>query len=101
MRRIFFIGFLLSSFYGYAQGDLLGMLAVDDEPVYISYLFKGTKVVNGQSVELPSEGVLQFNIQHRFGPLNSGLYNLYGLDFSQVRISFDYGLIDWCLFEVE
>lgn len=100
MRRIFFIGFLLSSFYAYAQGDLLGMLAVDDEPVYISYLFKGTKVVNGQSVELPSEGVLQFNIQHRFGPLNSGLYNLYGLDFSQVRISFDYGVKDWLALSV-
>jgi opacity protein-like surface antigen len=71
------------------------MLAGDDEPIYVSYLFKGTKVVNGQSVELPAKGVLQFNIQHRFGTLNSGLYNLYGLDFSQVRLSFDYGIKDW------
>jgi hypothetical protein len=58
-------------------------------------LFKGTKVVNGQSIELPAQGVLQFNIQHRFGLLNSGSYNLYGLDFSQVRMSFDYGIKDW------
>ena len=86
---------LVSSFFANAQDNLLNMLADDDEPIYVSYLFKGTKVVNGQSVELPAKGVLQFNIQHRFGALNSGLYNLYGLDFSQVRLSFDYGIKDW------
>ena len=86
---------LVSSFFANAQDNLLNMLAGDDEPIDVSYLFKGTKVVNGQSVELPAKGVLQFNIQHRFGTLNSGLYNLYGLDFSQVRLSFDYGIKDW------
>ena len=86
---------MLSSSLLCAQDNLLDMLDSDSDPAYVSYLFKGTKVVNGQSVELPANGVLQFNIQHRFGTLNSGLYNLYGLDFSQVRISFDYGLKDW------
>jgi opacity protein-like surface antigen len=86
---------LLSSFFANAQDNLLNMLADDNEPIYVSYFFKGTKVVNGQSVELPAKGVFQFNIQHRFGALNSGLYNLYGLDFSQVRLSFDYGIKDW------
>ena len=90
---IFIISF--SSFFATAQDDLLNMLDDEHEPIYVSYLFKGTKVVNGQSVELPAKGVLQFNIQHRFGTLNSGLYNLYGLDFSQVRLSFDYGIKDW------
>ena len=90
---IFIISF--SSFFATAQDDLLNMLDNEHEPKYVSYLFKGTKVVNGQSVELPAKGVLQFNIQHRFGTLNSGLYNLYGLDFSQVRLSFDYGIKDW------
>ena len=95
MRKIFFIIFLLYSFSVCAQDDLLNMLSEDEELVYVSYLFKGTKVVNGQSVELPAKGVLQFNIQHRFGTLNSGFYNLYGLDFARVRISFDYGIEDW------
>ena len=44
---------------------------------------------------MPSKGVLQFTIQHRFGKLNDGLYNLYGLDNSQIRLSFDYGVRDW------
>ena len=95
MRKIIFISSLLCAFFAHAQDDLLNMLAVDDEPMYVSFLFKGTKVVNGQSVELPSSGVLQFTIQHRFGALNSGIYNLYGLDNSQVRLGFDYGVKDW------
>lgn len=95
MKRIFLIIFFLNSISLFSQSDLLDMLLISDQPEYISYLFKGTKVVNAQSVELPAKGVLQFNIQHRFGPLNSGLYNLYGLDFSKVRLSFDYGIQDW------
>ena len=92
LLAIFLFQFISSVF---AQDNLLLLINNEEEPVYASYFFKGTKVVNGQSVELPAKGVLQFNIQHRFGPLNSGLYNLYGLDFSQVRLSFDYGLKEW------
>ena len=55
---------------------------------------KVKKVVNGHSVELTSKGVLQFEIQHRFGTLNSGFYNLFGLDNSQIRLGLDYGLKD-------
>lgn len=95
MTKLFFTCFLFISVSLQAQDELLKMLSTYDDPVYISYLFKGTKVVNAQSVELPAKGVLQFNIQHRFGPLNSGVYNFYGLDFSQVRLSFDYGIKDW------
>ena len=78
-----------------AQDNLFNLLSKDKSPVYASYLFKGTKIVNGQSVKLQAKDILQFNIQHRFGPLNSGAYNLYGLDFSQVRLSLEYGLYDW------
>ena len=95
MKKFIIFILLISLFSANAQDNLLDMLESDNDPIYVSYLFKGTKVVNGQSVELPSEKVLQFNIQHRFGTLNSGLYNLYGLDFSQVRLSFDYGIKDW------
>ncbi len=88
------------SIFSSAQDDLLSMLGNDNEPVFAKYTFKGTKIVNGQSVELPAEGVLQFLIQHRFGALNSGAYNLYGLDNSQVRMGFEYGLQDWFMLGV-
>ncbi len=95
MKKSLFFICLFFSFFLNAQDDLLKILIDDNDPVYISYLFKGTKIVNAQSVELTREGMLQFDIQHRFGPINSGLYNLYGLDFSQVRLGLDYGLRDW------
>ncbi len=95
MKKLIIFIITFSSFFAVAQDDLLNMLDNEHEPIYVSYLFKGTKVVSGQSVEFPAKRVLQFNIQHRFGALNSGIYNLYGLDFSQVRLSFDYGIKDW------
>ena len=95
MKKIISLSFMLFSFSLFAQDNLLNMLGEDEESLYISYLFKGTKVVNGQSVELLSKGVLQFTVQHRFGTLNSGVYNFYGLDNSQVRLGFDYGVKDW------
>ena len=95
MKKIISLSFVWFSFSVFAQDNLLNMLGEDEESLYISYLFKGTKVVNGQSVELLSKGVLQFTVQHRFGTLNSGVYNFYGLDNSQVRLGFDYGVKDW------
>jgi hypothetical protein len=98
MNKTIILSIFFCSFSVKAQDNLLNLLSQDNEPIYITYLFKGTKVVNGQSVELPSKGVLQFTIQHRFGTLNSGFYNLYGLDNSQVRFGFDYGIKDFLAF---
>lgn len=95
MKRIPLVFLILSSFLVKAQDDLLSLLEVDTDPMYINSTFKGKKVVNGQSVEILSKGVLQFQIQHRFGTLNSGFYNLFGLDNSQIRLGFDYGIKDW------
>ena len=94
MKRIVILFIMLSSIFAKAQNDLLSLLG-SSEPMYITSTFKGKKIVNGQSVELTSKGVLQFQIQHRFGTLNSGFYNLFGLDNSQIRLGFDYGIKDW------
>ena len=81
-----------------AQDDLLEALQqssdtlVQDE--YVEATFKGTRLINGHSVELREKKVLDFIISHRFGRLNSGAYELFGLDESTVRIGFDYGLTD-------
>ena len=77
-----------------AQDDLM-LLLNDDTNYKISSTFKAVKIVNSQSVELVNKGDLLFLIQHRFGTLNSGAYNLYGLDNAQVRFGLDYGLNKW------
>ncbi|SHI66013.1 hypothetical protein SAMN02745146_1315 [Hymenobacter daecheongensis DSM 21074] len=56
--------------------------------------FKGTHIINSQSVETPGQGTLLFLIQHRFGALNSGAYEFFGLDQAVLRLSFEYGLTD-------
>jgi lipopolysaccharide assembly outer membrane protein LptD (OstA) len=75
-----------------AQDDLFSLLEVEDTPQEVTATFKGTRIINGQSVELPAKGNLQFLIEHRFGTINSGAYELWGLDQAQMRMSFDYGL---------
>ena len=94
VKSLFFL-LLFLSFKVVAQENLLSLLNDKNETEYASYIFKGTKIVNGQSVEITSKNELKFNIQHRFGPINSGFYNLYGLDYAQVRFSFDYGVNNW------
>ncbi len=78
------------------QPDLLGQLekqtAATAPPEVVAATFKGTHVINSQSVETPGAGTLAFLIQHRFGTLNSGAYNFFGLDQAVLRLSFEYGL---------
>jgi hypothetical protein len=79
-----------------AQDDLMGLLEKEAMPLinYTEATFKGTRLINGHSIETRKKGVLDFIIGHRFGRINSGAYQFFGLDQSNVRIGFDYGLTD-------
>lgn len=94
MNKSALLFFMICPFFLKAQNDLISLLDTE-ESIYVNSTFKGKRIVNGQSVELTSQGVLQFQIQHRFGTLNSGFYNLFGLDNSQIRLGLDYGVKDW------
>lgn len=78
----------------YGQEDLLLELKADnqDEISYAIQTFNGTRIINGQSVEVKSTGELEFIFSHRFGTINSGSYNLWGLDDAFVRIGLEYGI---------
>lgn len=56
--------------------------------------FNGTRILNGHSVETRKKGILEFLIHHRFGTLNSGADNLFGLDDSNIRLGFEYAFTD-------
>jgi len=94
-KLIFTLAFILSIDI-YAQDDLLEMLNNNEKPEtnYTIATFKNTRLVSGNSIETNSKGVLQFMIQHRFGALNSGWRELYGLDNSTIRLGFEYGITD-------
>jgi hypothetical protein len=91
---IFLLGISLPKIY--AQDDLMKML--DDESKkdkkkdYATATFKTTRLINGHSIENVAPGVLDVKISHRFGMVNSGGYELFGLDRASMRIGLDYGI---------
>ena len=79
-----------------AQDDLMDLLEEDEEQEvkYITAAFKGTHVINGHSTKTKNKGELDFLIYHRFGPVNSGIQEFFGLDQANMRLGFEYGLSD-------
>ena len=83
------------------QDDLLDILEdASVKPVIVESSFKGTRVVNAQSLELPRPKILQFMIQHRFGSIENGFYDLFGMDYATIRFDFNYGLTERLSFGV-
>lgn len=66
-------------------------LSAQENPL-VENSFQGTRFVNEQSVNLADHGELRLYIQHRFGEIDGGLYELFGLDQATMRLGFEYGL---------
>ena len=97
VRPLLFFVFLICSCTLLAQDEgesLLDLLGEDDITIYTSASFKTTLVVNLESIENTHAGVLDFKIMHRFGPVNGGFYEFWGLDNASTRLGFKYGLTD-------
>jgi hypothetical protein len=79
--------------------DLMKMLddGTEKKKEYVTATFKATRIINGHSIESMGKGVLDFRILHRFGALNQGLNNFFGLDNAVTKLSFDYGITDWLM----
>ncbi len=88
-----------ASFPAFAQGDLLDLLdsAVVTTPVtdYTEATFKTTRIITSRSIETPSKGEMQFIIAHRFGRVNGGWREFFGLDQANIRLELEYGITDW------
>ena len=95
-KAILFLFCLLCCSHVNAQDDLLKELEENQpgETDYALQTFKGTRLVNGHSVETKAGGDLEFIFAHRFGPVNGGLYEFFGLDEAYVRLGLDYGITD-------
>jgi len=90
---------ILFSFKSYSQ-DLENLLDSEMKPTtdYTTATFKSTRVLNGHSIERMQKGQLDFRISHRFGLLNTGAYNLWGLDQANIHFSLEYGVTNWLMF---
>lgn len=93
MRQIILSCFLLISIKIYSQDDLIALVDKDStSKEYITGAFKSSRVINGHSIEMIGKGVLDFRILHRFGTLQSGFKDMFGLDDANIRLGFDYGI---------
>jgi hypothetical protein len=94
--------FLLISPGIFAQDDLMKLLDEDTTKVtsYTTATFKSTRVLNGHSIERMPPGQLDVRISHRFGTVNSGAYNFFGLDQSNIHLSLEYGIFKWLMIGV-
>ncbi len=78
-----------------AQDDLMDLLEEDDQEInYTIATFKGTRIINGHTTKLRKKNELEFLISHRFGTINSGSYEFFGLDEANIRLALEYGISD-------
>lgn len=81
------------------EDDLLDILDQVEPPQeetidYAIATFKTTRLVICQSTETNSEGVLNVKIGHRFGRVNGGAKEFFGLDNATIRLAVEYGITD-------
>jgi hypothetical protein len=101
MNRLYLTLILLSliPFSIFAQDDLLDLINTNATPQinYTTATFKSTRIMNGHSIERMHPGQLDFRISHRFGTLNTGAYELWGLDQANIHFSLEYGILKWLM----
>lgn len=81
-----------------AGDDLMNLLEnelEEEKTEYTTATFKATRIITSRSVEMPAQFDMQFIIAHRFGRVNSGWRDFFGLDNANIRFGIEAGLTDW------
>lgn len=92
ITAILFISSVLTA--GAQDEDLLKLVGGNEKPQkqYSDYAFKSSRVIMSHSMEIIRPGVMDLRILHRFGNINGGAYELFGLDNATMRLGFDFGI---------
>lgn len=96
LKNILSLVFLLVTVTLFAQDDLMDLLEenVEEEPMEVAYTFKSTRIINSHTIERMVKKQLDFRVNHRFGQVNSGYENFWGLDNALISLDFGYGVTD-------
>jgi hypothetical protein len=83
----------------FAQDDLMNLLNENSskEINLTTATFKSTRIINGHSIERMQAGQLDVRVSHRFGRVNSGAYEFFGLDQANLHLSLEYGITNWLM----
>lgn len=89
IRNTSIIGFmLLLSYCTFAQQE-------NSEAVFVDNTFSATRLIIGQSVDIAPNGNMHIDIQHHFGPINTGFNDFFGFDQAATRLGVHYSFNDW------
>lgn len=78
--------------------SLMNAATTQETKTYATSAFKSTRVISFPSLENVRKNVLDFRIAHRFGDINTGANNAFGLDGpASIRLGLDYGINDWLM----
>lgn len=92
ISKCFLIYLLIPMAGAFAQEDLMDLIGEQSNTQIVSSTFKGTRLINGHTVETRGAGTLDVIFMHRFGRLNTGAYNLWGLDDAWIRLGAEYSI---------
>ncbi len=94
MKKIVYLLFLASVFV-HGQDELFNEIDTETtENTFESAAFKGLKIVNFESTKMVSQQELYFVVSHRFGSIETGIKDFFGLDQAVTRLNFIYGISD-------
>ncbi len=75
----------------FAQDLLSGLETGNETKDFSRATFKSTRLINFQTIEVVGPKTLDFRISHRFGTLNQGAYDAWGIDGpANIRLGLDY-----------
>ena len=91
MRKLFFTSLLLLITYTSFAQDAESLLKEEEKKDFASATFKTTRLINFHTLETVGPKTLDFRISHRFGAINSGSYNAWGIDGPvNIRLGLEY-----------
>jgi hypothetical protein len=96
MKKIIIAALCTGLYSGSLAQDLLSLVDKNEpkKKEHVTHAFKSSRVLNGHSMEFIGKAELDVRILHRFGEINSGPNNLFGLDQANMRMGFDYGVLN-------
>jgi hypothetical protein len=85
---------LHASLFSQDDPDALLDQMLSESTTYAFATFKASRIINGHSIEQTAKKELEFRISHRFGRIDQGAYELWGLDQANIHFSLEYGVLD-------
>ncbi|MCV9927884.1 DUF5777 family beta-barrel protein [Flavobacterium sp. LS1R49] len=80
----------------YSQEDLLKSLdSTQVEQTYSTATFKALQLVTLQTTKMPAKKEFYFVVSHRFGSVERGFKEFFGLDNATTKLGGIYGVTDW------